>query len=70
MTNAETTLDLITQGQDGRSQVYDLPRIKFSGGAPDVPGKNQDVTIPGTYQAILSPIFGYTMSHQTVPFAR
>lgn len=70
LTNAETTLDLITQGQDGRSQVYDLPRIKFSGGAPDVPGKNQDVTIPGTYQAILSPIFGYTMSHQTVPFAR
>jgi hypothetical protein len=70
LTNAETTLDLITQGQDGRSQVYDLPRIKFSGGAPDVPGKNQDVTIPGTYQAILSPVFGYTMSHQTVPFAR
>ena len=70
LTNDETTLDLITQGQDGRSQVYDLPRIKFSGGAPDVPGKNQDVTIPGTYQAILSPIFGYTISHQTVSFAR
>ena len=70
LTNDETTLDLITQGQDGRSQVYDLPRIKFSGGAPDVPGKNQDVTIPGTYQAILSPVFGYTISHQTVSFAR
>jgi len=70
LTNAETTLDLITQGQDGRSQVYDLPRIKFSAGAPDVPGKNQDVTIPGTYQAILSPIFGYTISFQSVSFAR
>ena len=70
LTNAETTLDLITQGADGRSQVYDMPRIKFSGGAPDVPGKNQDVTIPGTYQAILSPTFGYTISHQTVAFAR
>ncbi|MCK5495601.1 MAG: hypothetical protein KAI80_04260 [Hyphomicrobiaceae bacterium] len=70
LTNAETTLDLITQGADGRSQVYDMPRIKFSGGAPDVPGKNQDVTIPGTYQAILSPVFGYTISHQTVSFAR
>lgn len=70
LNNDETNLDLITQGQDGRSQVYDLPRIKFSGGAPDVPGKNQDVTIPGTYQAILSPIFGYTISHQTVSFAR
>jgi hypothetical protein len=70
LTNAETSLDLITQGGDGRSMIFDLPRIKFSGGAPDVPGKNADTTIPGTYQAILSPIFGYTISTQTVSFAR
>ena len=50
--------------------IFDLPRIKFSGGAPDVPGKNQDVTIPGTYQAILEPTLGYTMSVQRVSFAR
>jgi len=70
LANSETTLDLITQGGDGRSMVFDLPRIKFSGGAPDVPGKNQDVTIPGTYQAILHPTLGYTMSVQNVSFAR
>ena len=70
LTNAETSLDLITQGGDGRSMVFDLPRIKFSGGAPDVPGKNADVTIPGTYQAILDATFGYTMSAQRVNFAR
>ncbi len=70
LTNAETSLDLITQGGDGRSMIFDLPRIKFSGGAPDVPGKNADVTIPGTYQAILSPTFGYTISTQNVSFAR
>ena len=70
LNNEETTLDLITQGGDGRSMVFDMPRIKFSGGAPDVPGKNQDVTIPGTYQAILSPTFGYTISTQNVSFAR
>ena len=68
--NQETTLDLITQGGDGRSMVFDMPRIKFSGGAPDVPGKNADVTIPGTYQAILSPTYGYTISTQNVSFAR
>ena len=68
--NTETTLDLITQGGDGRSMVFDLPRIKFSGGAPDVAGKNQDVTIPGTYQAILDADLGYTMSVQNVSFAR
>ena len=70
LNNTETSLDLITQGGDGRSMVFDLPRIKFSGGAPDVPGKNADVTIPGTYQAILSPVFGYTISAQNVSFAR
>jgi hypothetical protein len=70
LNNTETSLDLITQGGDGRSMVFDMPRIKFSGGAPDVPGKNQDVTIPGTYQAILSPTFGYTISTQNVSFAR
>lgn len=70
LNNTETSLDLITQGGDGRSMVFDLPRIKFSGGAPDVPGKNADVTIPGTYQAILSPVFGYTISTQNVSFAR
>ncbi len=70
LANSETTLDLITQGGDGRSMVFDLPRIKFSGGAPDVPGKNQDVTIPGTYQAILDADLGYTMSVQNVSFAR
>ena len=50
--------------------IFDLPRIKFSGGAPDVPGKNADVTIPGTYQAILDAALGYTMSAQRVNFAR
>ena len=70
LTNEETSLDLITQGGDGRSMIFDLPRIKFSGGAPDVAGKNADVTIPGTYQAILDATFGYTISAQRVNFAR
>jgi len=70
LNNNETSLDLITQGGDGRSMIFDMPRIKFSGGAPDVAGKNQDVTIPGTYQALLDPTFGYTISTQRVSYAR
>ena len=70
LNNDETTLDVITQGGDGRTMIFDLPRIKFSAGAPDVPGKNQDVTIPGTYQALLSSFYGYTISTQRVSFAR
>lgn len=68
--NLETSLDIITNGGDGRSMIFDMPRIKFSGGAPDVPGKNQDVTIPGTYQALLSQVFGYTLSTQNISFAQ
>jgi hypothetical protein len=70
LNNVETTLDLVMQGGDGRTMLYDMPRIKFSGGAPDVAGKNQDVTLPGTYQALRSKTFGYTMSTQNVSFAR
>jgi hypothetical protein len=41
--------------------VFDLPRIKFSSGAPSVPGKNQQVMLPLNFQAILHPTLGYTM---------
>jgi len=70
LNNTETSLDLSIIDNDGQAMLFDMPRIKFSGGAPDVPGKNQDVTIPATYQAILDPDFGYTISVQRFHFAR
>jgi len=64
LNNTETSLDLSVVDSSGAAMLFDMPRIKFSGGAPDVPGKNQDVTIPATYQAILDSDFGYTISVQ------
>lgn len=70
LANTETSLDINVVDSNGRAMLFDMPRIKFAGGAPDVPGKNQDVTIPATYQAILSPDFGYTISVQRFDFVR
>ncbi len=70
LNNTETSLDLSVVDNDGQAMLFDMPRIKFSGGAPDVPGKNQDVTIPATYQAILDPDLGYTISVQRFHFVR
>ncbi|MCK5550283.1 MAG: hypothetical protein KAI41_07100 [Hyphomicrobiaceae bacterium] len=70
LNNTETSLDISVVDSNGRSMLFDMPRIKFSGGAPDVPGKNQDVTIPGAYTAILDPDLGYTISAQRLHFVR
>lgn len=70
LANTETSLDVSVVDSNGRAMLFDMPRIKFSGGAPDVPGKNQDVTIPAAYTAILSPDFGYTISVQRLHFVR
>ena len=68
LNGTDTSFDVGVRDNTGRALIYDVPRIKFSGGAPDVPGKNQDVTIPLTYQGILDPNLGYTISVQRLPF--
>lgn len=50
--------------------VMDLPRVKFIAGAPSVPGKNNDVTVPLEFGANKHETLGYTMHvqrhHETV----
>lgn len=65
----ETSLDLTMRGNDGRTLLTHLPRIKFTGGAPAVPGKNADVVLPLAYQALLEADLGYTLSYQRFTFA-
>lgn len=66
--NAETSFNLIFSDDVDQTLVIDLPRIKFSAGSPEVPGKNQDVTIPLEYQALRDPSLGYTMAIQRLFF--
>lgn len=59
--NSETSLDLRFRDGSGHVMLFDMPRIKFSEGAPEVPGKNQDVTLNLSYQAIRHAAFDYTV---------
>lgn len=61
--NTETSFDIRFEDNDSHAVLLDAPRIKFSEGAPDVPGKNQDVTLPLSYQAIRHPTFNYTLAY-------
>jgi len=62
--NTRTSFAATIGGTDAENQAYvvDLPSLKFSAGAPTITGKNQDVMLQGTYQAIMHPDLGYTMS--------
>ncbi len=64
LNNTETSYDFAVKALDGRTMLFDLPRIKFTSGAPDVPGKNQDTVINLGFQALLSSVLGYTMHTQ------
>ncbi len=59
--NAETSFDLRFVDDDSHTILIDAPRIKFSEGAPEVPGRNDDVTINLGYQAIRDAAKGYTL---------
>lgn len=59
--NAETSFDIRFADNDNHFVIVDAPRIKFSEGAPEVAGKNQDVPINLSYQAIRDPSKGYTL---------
>jgi len=59
--NAETSFDVRFVDIANQVLLLDAPRIKFSEGSPEVPGKNQDVTVPLAYQAIRHPVFNYTL---------
>lgn len=55
-----TAINWALRAGDGRANLTDFPNCAFSAGAPDVPGKNQDVTMPLTAQALRDPTLGYS----------
>ena len=67
--NQETSLDVSLKDNTGRSILLDFPRIKFSGGAPEVAGQNQDVTLNLPFQALLDADLGYTIHAQRLSYA-
>lgn len=59
--NTETSFSMAFTDGSGNTIIFDLPRVKFSEGSPEVSGKNEDVMLNLSYQAILDEELGYTM---------
>lgn len=65
----ETSIDYVMRGNDGRAILVHVPRLKFTDGAPEVPGKNQSVTLPLPFQGLRDSTLGYTVSFQRFAFS-
>ena len=50
--NTETSFDILTKDAQGRGLLFDVPRLKWTSGAPEVAGKNEDVTASLEFQAL------------------
>jgi hypothetical protein len=63
LANSLTSFDTRIGRTDGNSEAYliDLPSIKLSGGSPSVSGKNADVMMATTFQAVMDATLGYTI---------
>lgn len=66
VTNTATSLTFVAQNSPGQlpskgTVLFDMPRVKYSSGAPTVEGKNRDVMIAPNYQAIMDQTLGYTV---------
>ena len=59
--NTDSSFSLQFDDGDDHNVVIDVPRIKFSDGMPDLSGKNADVTLSLSYQAIRETTFDNTL---------
>jgi hypothetical protein len=70
LNNTETSFDIAVAGGDGRGFVFDMPRIKFATGAPDVQAKNTDALLSMTYQALRDETLGYMIHVQRFHYSK
>jgi hypothetical protein len=62
--NTESSFDARFEDNESHVLLFDVVRLKWSEGADEIPGKNDDVTLPLQYQAIRHPVLGYTLKVQ------
>ena len=65
--NTTLTTDFVG-GNKNRSILVDLPRIKFSSGAPGIEGINTDITVELGFQAIRNADLNYQIKLASFPF--
>jgi hypothetical protein len=64
LNNTPTSYDIRLGRTDSNNEtlVFDFPSIKLSSGSPNVSGKNADVMLSASFQAIRDATYGYTVS--------
>lgn len=64
LNNTLTSFDMRIGRTDSNNEAYvlDFPSIKLGAGSPSVSGKNADVMLSATAEAIVDSTYGYTMS--------
>lgn len=64
LNNTLTSFDFRIGRTDSNNEAYvfDFPSIKLSAGSPTISGKNADVTLDATADAIIDGTYGYSMS--------
>lgn len=53
--------DTAGENPNNAAYVFDMPSLRYTAGAPSVPGKNQDVMMNMTAQALMHATLGYTL---------
>lgn len=67
--NTESSIDAAWRDDESQVLLFDVPRLKYESGAPDVPGRNEDVTLPLTFRGLEHETLGYTMHAQRFFYA-
>lgn len=65
----ETSVSFEMTDADGNRYLVNMPRVKFSSGAPTAGGLNQDVLLPLGFQAIKDQTFGHSVQIDRAPAA-
>jgi hypothetical protein len=60
----EVSFDIRFEDTDDHVFLIDLPKIKFTGGVPDISGTDADVVVDMPFQAMMHPTLGYTIKIQ------
>ena len=59
--NEALSADMRFVDADDHVLLFDIPKLKFEEGSPEVASKNEDTTLALTYRALRHPTFGYVL---------
>jgi hypothetical protein len=68
--NQRTEFGTVWENAKGKAVAVDMPTIKFTGGAPEIPAGNTDVAFNPPYRALRDPNLDYTVHVERFQFVR